>query len=252
MPRATAINQRETEQLRQAIEVKFLQECSHVTELKKNSYKENYRDLWQHMSLVVPSHKEEFSISRLRKLFYDTPEQTGESKVFGEAFLDACYLYISHGEEDRSSFLHKGLFDQAASQNVSSLSTKFSQHHSRLGFWQIPRTKWLTGLVVGVCLGLFFTHSPRVLWWLVQPEYVRWVCVYEDGTKVYNHFRAYRSQGEVESYFRGKSQGDCNAFAVKLMEDADAHTLVSFCFDPSSAKEHQERHGEIIKVQLTP
>ena len=49
------------------------------------------------------------------------------------------------------------------------------------------------------------------------PKYLWWVAEYPDGTKVYNHFRRYRTEKEVLDYFLGRGlengthDGDCNA-----------------------------------------
>ncbi|MFK7923188.1 MAG: hypothetical protein AB8H47_14590 [Bacteroidia bacterium] len=260
MPRATAINAGEAVLLRQAIEDKFLRECSHVQFLKKNSYKESYRDLSNHMALVVPSLKYEFSVNRLRKLFYYTdPEKTKEGELlsFGEMFLEGCYQYISDGTKGRESYLNANYQGDTPSQGVKAeyvellkLSKPKPVLWSGFGVMKWLNLKFVRGLIIGIVLGFLLGQEPRFFWWLFQQNHTWWVCEFEDGTLVYNDFRSYRSPEEVRAYFNGETKGDCDSFS--LDPSSSNAKRVPMCFDSVNAQKNQLEHGGIAKIYQEP
>lgn len=255
MPRATAISAGEATLLRHAIEDRFLRECPHVQQLKKNSYKESYRDLSQHMASSVPSHKSEFSITRLRKLFYysDPNKSTAEVQLsFGEMFLEGCYEYISEGEHTRESFLNKQFKSEPPTQAKKKLEsrkmTKWSNFESSgRKLRSLIKPAFVIGFLLGGILGLALGQESRFLLWLFEPNHTYWICEFEDGTLVYNNFRSYRSGKEVMAYFKGETPGDCDSFSWKRTSAGKIkrHTM---CFDESNAKKNLAKHGGIVKV----
>lgn len=67
-----------------------------------------------------------------------------------------------------------------------------------------------------------------------------WCVVYEDGTVVYNKFRASRSMREVVEYFTGRSpRPDCDAWL------ADGTKV---CYGPQDVRQLRHRHGEIVNI----
>lgn len=255
MPRATAISAGEATLLRKAIEDRFLRECPHVQKLKKNSYKESYRDLSQHMASSVPSKKNEFSITRLRKLFYYSDPNKSNVEVlpsFGELFLEGCYEYISEGEQTRESFLtvHLESESQQPGQGelVKSAGVKpsgFAKVRKRFRYWL--SLTFLLGFLLGGIIGFASGQETRFLVWLFDRKHIWWICEFEDGTLVYNNFRSYRSNKEVMAYFLGETPGDCRSFTWKKTS-AGKVKRHAMCFDESNAKKNLAKHGGIVKV----
>lgn len=256
MPRATAINAGEAILLRKAIEDKFLRECSHVQFLKKNSYKESYRDLSNHIASVVPSLKDEFSVNRLRKLFYYIDQEKtkeGELLSFGEMFLEGCYQYISDGAKSRESYLNTDYQVKIPPQvsekdETELLKVKEPKPALWAGFGKLKwlKLKFIRGLVVGIVLGFLLGQEPRFVWWLAEQNHTWWICEFEDSTLVFNNFRSYRSTEEVRAYFNGETEGDCDSF--RLNKKSSKAKRISMCFDSVNAKRNQAKHGAIVKV----
>ncbi len=256
MPRATAISAGEATLLRHAIEDRFLRECPHVQQLKKNSYKESYRDLSQHLASVVPSHKSEFSTTRLRKLFYYSDPTKTKAEVipsFGEMFLEGCYEYISEGVHTRESYLvsHFQQESQTAeakkenSRKGSLLLPPIAILRHRIKAWFSPA--FFVGIILGGMLGLSTGQEARFLIWIFERKHSWWICEYEDGTLVYNNFRSYRSAEEVMNYFQGETPGDCHSFTLQENESGKA-VRMPMCFDEINAKKNLNLHGEILRV----
>ncbi|MEM6347146.1 MAG: hypothetical protein AAF927_24870 [Bacteroidota bacterium] len=260
MPRATAISAGEAALLRHAIEDRFLRECPHVQQLKKNSYKESYRDLSQHLASVVPSHKNEFSTTRLRKLFYYSDPNKTKAEVipsFGEMFLEGCYEYISEGTHTRESYLNTH-FQQETSAPEKELGENPTRafHLSPLAILRSSFKSWFSpaffvGLFFGGLVGLTMGQEARFLIWIFERKHTWWICEYADGTLVYNNFRSYRSSDEVMDYFRGETPGDCRSFTLEKNESGKA-VRTAMCFDQINAKKNLSLHGEILSVYKEP
>jgi len=260
MPRATAISAGEATLLRQAIEDRFLRDCPHVQQLKKNSYKESYRDLSQHLALVVPSHKDEFSTTRLRKLFYYSDPTKTKAEVlpsFGEMFLEGCYEYISEGDHTRDSYLNAHFQQKSAVEEEYKITDALAPTKAPLLAELRPKIKaWFSpaffiGLLLGALVGFSVEQESRFLVWIFDLKHTWWICEFEDGTLVYNNFRAYRSNEEVMAYFRGETAGDCRAFTLVQTEEKRARRL-EMCFDEVNAKKNLAKHGEILRVYKEP
>jgi len=70
-----------------------------------------------------------------------------------------------------------------------------------------------------------------------------WVCEYEDGTKVYYHFKSKRSVLDMLKYFTGQTSGDCDAFKVI---NGIAHHI---CYQPSTVQRLEKEYGKIVDIR---
>ena len=78
-----------------------------------------------------------------------------------------------------------------------------------------------------------------------------WVCIYEDGTRVYNRPRSYRTSSEVQAYFTGKNRkrwkanGDCNAFMID-----DEKRIIQVCYrTPEEIARFEALHGAPVEIR---
>jgi hypothetical protein len=93
------------------------------------------------------------------------------------------------------------------------------------------------GLLLSVLLGSFPALAfARCKTW--------WVCVYKDGTRVYNHIRCYRTYSHVAASFHGRLRtGDCDSVSYGCGECPIRH----ICY-PSQAAYMIKKHGPIIRI----
>ena len=102
------IRSEEISMLRKEVEAKFLALRPDIGELKKNSFKGSYRELAASMQRQIHAHEVVVSHGLLRKLFYDSVDNSSGETVkelsFNSDFLDACYLYFSDNDQTRSQY----------------------------------------------------------------------------------------------------------------------------------------------------
>jgi hypothetical protein len=89
-----------------------------------------------------------------------------------------------------------------------------------------------------------------VLFLSTTPNFARckrwWVCVYGDGTRVYNHFRCVRDLNNVSKYFNGQSEGgDCDSADYGCGECP----IRKVCY-PSQADYMKNKHNGIKVIHL--
>ncbi|MEM7037260.1 MAG: tetratricopeptide repeat protein, partial [Bacteroidota bacterium] len=99
----------EIRRLQEGVEAKFLSLNPHVSALRKNSFKGSYTELAEHMRETLKRPDLPMSEGLLRKLFYDAVDKSSKTLLpemsFNGGFLDACYRYMTDGEQNRILYL---------------------------------------------------------------------------------------------------------------------------------------------------
>ena len=181
------------------------------------SYLGSYEGLCEAMEeqIPVPDQEEYVSAGLLRKLFYDTREDA--TTIFRTGFVNACYSFITDGKKTRQT-----VWKAQKPGTVLKLVPRpfIPKTPKQKRNWSIVAILAVLIVIVQPNLGLL---DLRVIPWIIHKQetmHTLWVCIYEDGTRVYNRPRSYRTSSEVQAYFTGKNRkrwkanGDCNAFIV--------------------------------------
>ena len=239
--------------------LRILQLYSDRDTFTPNSHLKNYKELSAAMMRVVRDSKQEYvSTNLLRKLFYYSKDHP--SVIFRIGFVDACYRFISEGTFNREEFLehllvnptldptssHPLLMGESVKGNVS-----FAQQ-LKYGSYRLVGYGILFFTIVTLMLILVRLIDFRTIPWALSkpPHHTLWVIEYEDGTKLYNRFRKYRSYDEVRwvysSAHRSKVNkiGDCNSYMLDSLGNHIPVCLVSM----DQLRIFEKEHGAMINL----
>ncbi len=255
--RLVTVSPQETAFLAQEVKQKY--ETISGEELVITSYLARYEGLMEVIKAKTTCFSDVDIVSPglLRKLLESGKNL--ESTTINRKFVDACYLFITDCEYNRIQYIEK--FGTSAEhesgedetergddqETGAALNLSWPFKGERLQFTLRKDLLYISMLCIAALLTWAVASNWQYLLLQVPsraPNYLWWVAEYPDGTRVYNHFRRYRTEKEVTDYFWGRGieegthKGDCNAIYWK------DNTRINACYDTiETIRKFENEHG---------
>lgn len=245
--RLVTVSAREAAFLAQEVKNKYESLSGEV--LVITSYLARYEELMNTIKAKTACFKgiDIVSTGLLRKLLESGKRE--EPTKINRQFVDACYLFISDCQYTRSAYNEKF--------GTPAIRESEQPPGSRTFHWPFKGQRVHFSVRKDIFIPVMFVFLAFLGWTLISnwqyillqipspaPRYLWWVAEYPDGTKVFNHFRRYRTEKEVIEYFHGHGLndgsrvGDCNA--VYWSDD----NRVNVCYDTTDTiRKFEEEHG---------
>lgn len=245
--RLVTVNSQETAFLAQEVKQKY--ERISGDELVITTYLARYEGLMEVIKAKTTCFDgvDIVSTGLLRKLLESGKNH--EETTINRQFIDACYLFITDCECTRNQYIEKHGASADSKSEAKRIPAKLAwPFRGQQVHFSLRKDVLYFSLLLITTL-LLWAIVPNWQYLLLQipsraPNYLWWVAEYPDGTKVYNHFRRYRTEKEVIDYFWGRGLedgshvGDCNA--IYWVDDNRANV----CYDTlDSIRRFEKEHG---------